>query len=110
MAPELDQAAQLHRPQLYPGDLSALHFQVDTLNIQIRGDLEIEAGHSDAMHENVNGRLNEFQLFSEQTISDLENADITAIITNMNSDQIAVEASFAVISRLAGLNLSRFLR
>ena len=60
--------------------------------------------------ENVNSRLDDFLLFTEQTISDLENTDITKVITNMNSDQVAVEASFAIIARLADLTLTRFLR
>jgi flagellar hook-associated protein 3 FlgL len=73
-------------------------------------DIRTQIGASRKALENVNQRLDDFLLFSEQTISELENADVTKIITTMNSDQVAVEASFAVISSLSDLSLTRYLR
>jgi len=95
-----------------PGDRATLDEALRVINQAIDGvsDVRTQIGASRAALDNVNTRLDDFLLFSEQTISDLENADVTKVITTMNSDQIAVEASFAVISRLANLTLARFLR
>lgn len=95
-----------------PGDRATLDDALRVIDQAIDGvsDIRTQIGASRAALENVNGRLDDFLLFSEQTISDLENTDITEVITRMNSDQVAVEASFAVISRLADLTLTRFLR
>lgn len=95
-----------------PNDRATLEEALRVVGQAIDGvsDIRTQIGASRAALENVNKRLDEFLLFSEQTISDLENTDITEVITQMNSDQVAVEASFAVISRLADLTLTRFLR
>ena len=58
----------------------------------------------------INQMHGDFQLFTEKTISDIENVDITRTITNMTADQTAVEASFLTISRLSRLSLTNFLR
>ena len=73
-------------------------------------DIRTRIGASRAALEHVNRRLDEFTLYSEKTISDLENVDITKIITQMNSDQVALEASFTTLSRLSRLSLTNFLR
>jgi flagellar hook-associated protein 3 FlgL len=95
-----------------PNDRATLDeaLRVATEAIDGVSDVRTQIGAARAALENVNTRLDDFLLFSEQTISDLENTDITAVITQMNTDQVAVEASFAVISRLADLTLTRFLR
>ena len=95
-----------------PNDRATLDEALRVIDQAIDGvsDIRTQIGASRAALENVNSRLDDFLLFTEQTISDLENTDITKVIINMNSDQVAVEASFAVISRLADLTLTRFLR
>lgn len=95
-----------------PNDRATLDDALRVINQAIDGvsDTRTQIGASRSALENVNVRLDEFLLFSEKTISDLENTDITSVITQMNTDQVAVEASFAVISRLADLTLTRFLR
>lgn len=95
-----------------PNDRATLEDALRVIDQAIDGvsDIRTQIGASRAALENVNKRLDDFLMFSEQTVSELENADITRIITTMNSDQIAVEASFAVISRLADLSLTRYLR
>lgn len=95
-----------------PNDRSTLDEALRVIDQAIDGvsDIRTQIGASRAALENVNSRLEDFLLFTEQTISDLENTDITKVITSMNSDQVAVEASFAIISRLADLTLTRFLR
>ena len=95
-----------------PNDRATLDEALSVIDEAINGisDIRTQIGASRAALENVNSRLEDFLLFTEKTISDLENTDITEVITKMNSDQVAVEASFAVISRLADLTLTRFLR
>lgn len=95
-----------------PNDRATLEDALSVINEAVDGvsDIRTRIGASRAAIENVNTRLADFQLYSEETIGELENTDITEVITNMNSDQVAVEASFAVISRLSNLNLVRFLR
>ncbi len=95
-----------------PNDRDTLNEALRVIDQAIDGvsDIRTKIGTARAALENVNSRLDDFLLFAERTISDLENTDITEVITAMNSDQIAVEASFTIISRLADLTLARFLR
>ncbi len=83
---------------------------VITQAIDSVANIRTEIGASRAALENANSRHDEFLLFAEKTLSDLENADITRVITNMNADQVVVEASFAVLGRLSQLTLTNFLR
>jgi len=95
-----------------PGDRATLDAALAVTNqaIDAVSDIRTRIGASRAALENVNTRLTEFQLFSEKTISDLENTDITEVITQMNADQVAMEASFSIIARLSDLSLTRFIR
>jgi flagellar hook-associated protein 3 FlgL len=95
-----------------PGDRATLDEALRVIDQAIDGvsDIRTQIGASRAALENVNTRLDDFLMFSEKTISDLENADVTKVITTMNNDQIAMEASYAVISRLSGLSLANYLK
>lgn len=73
-------------------------------------DVRTRIGATRATLSRINQSHEEFLLFSQKRISDIENVDITQVITNMTSDQTAVEASFLAISRMSQLNLARFLR
>ena len=95
-----------------PGDRATLDEALRVIDQAIDGvsDIRTQIGASRAALENVNTRLDDFLMFSEQTISDLENADVTKVITTMNNDQIAMDASYAVISRLSTLSLANYLK
>lgn len=95
-----------------PGDNATLSDALAVINQAIDGvsDIRTRIGAARASLENVNARHDEFMLFAEKTISELENTDITRTITEMNADQVAVEASYAVLARLSNLNLAQFLR
>ena len=95
-----------------PGDRAAMEHALDIVNTAITNvsDIRTRVGATRSALENVNQRHEDFLLFAEKTISDIENVDVTAVITQMNADQVAVEASFTVIARLAQLNLSSYLR
>lgn len=69
-----------------------------------------QIGAARAALENANQRHDDFLLFAEKTISDLENADITEVVTKMNADQVVLEASFATLGRLSQLTLTNYLR
>ena len=93
-------------------DNATLSDALTVINQAIDGvsDIRTRIGAARASLENVNARHDEFMLFAEKTISELENTDITRTITEMNADQVAVEASYAVLARLSNLNLAQFLR
>jgi flagellar hook-associated protein 3 FlgL len=95
-----------------PGDRDAMEHALDIVNAAITdvSDIRTRVGAARSALENVNQRHQDFLLFAEKTISDIENVDVTQVITQMNADQVAVEASFTVIARLSQLNLSSYLR
>ncbi len=84
--------------------------RVITQAIDSVSNIRTQIGASRKALENANTRHNEFLLFAEKTISDLENADITRVITEMNANQVILEASFSIIGRLSRLTLTSFLR
>jgi flagellar hook-associated protein 3 FlgL len=73
-------------------------------------DIRTKIGAARSALQDVNSRLDQYQLYSEKTISDLENVDVTETITRMNQDQTAIQASFMTLSRLSQLTLTNFLR
>lgn len=84
--------------------------RVITEAIDSVSNIRTQIGASRRALDNANTRHEEFLLFAEKTISDLENADITKVITEMNADQVILEASFSIIGRLSRLTLTNFLR
>lgn len=58
----------------------------------------------------VNRKHDEFMLFTEQTIGEIENVDIAEAVSLMNVATVTLEASFMTLSRLAQLTLINFLR
>ena len=85
-----------------PVDLTGLPVNVANIRTQIgntRSSLaEIEKTHQD------------FILFANETIGDLENTDITLAITKLNETQVTLEASYMTLSRLGQISLLQFLR
>lgn len=78
--------------------------------IDSMADVRTRIGTVRATLSRINQMHEDFQLFTAKTISDIENVDITKVITNMAADQTAVEASFMTIARLSRLSLTNFLR
>ncbi len=60
--------------------------------------------------EEINKKHDEFLLFTEQTIGEIENVDIAESISRMQAATVALEASFMTLSRLSQLTLLNFLR
>jgi flagellar hook-associated protein 3 FlgL len=95
-----------------PGDRDTMEHALAVVNSALNdiSDIRTRIGASRQALENVNHRHEDFLLFTEKTISDIENVDIPKIITQMTNDQTAVEASYTVLGRLSRLNLASFLR
>ena len=60
--------------------------------------------------DEVNRKHDEFMLFTEQTIGQIENVDIAEAISLMNVATVTLEASFMTLARLSQLTLLNFLR
>lgn len=69
-----------------------------------------EIGSNLATLANINARHDDFSLFVEGVISDVEDVDVSLAITQLTQQQTIIEASYITLSRLAGLSLSNFLR
>jgi flagellar hook-associated protein 3 FlgL len=95
-----------------PTDVTALNHALDVTNQALDGlpDIRTRIGLNRASLESVNQRHNDFLLFAEGTISDLENTDVAQAITELQSAQTSLEASFTTLARLSQLNLMSFLR
>lgn len=71
--------------------------------------LRVRAG---SMHQNVEAvreRHERFSAYAEGTAKDLESIDETEVIVRLQSDQQALEASYAVLARLQSLSLLEFI-
>ena len=73
-------------------------------------DLRTLIGTSRRSIESANERLNEFTLYTEQTIGDIELIDPAEALTRLSNNQVQLEASYMVLSRLSQLTLTQFLR
>lgn len=73
-------------------------------------DLRTGIGGTRKTLDEVNARHRDFILFTEQTISEIQNVDIAETVTLMTYAQLTLEASFMTISRLSQVTLLNFLR
>ena len=73
-------------------------------------DIRTKIGSSLFMLELVNKRHTDFQLYSERTISDIQNVDAAEVMTKLNADSVSLQASYMAINTLSQLNLLNYLR
>ncbi len=66
-------------------------------------------GASRASLDGANKSHDERMLYAQETISDIENVDITKAITLISADQITLEASFATLAQISRVSLLDFL-
>ena len=94
-----------------PNDRATLEDALKVVNeaIDTIPDLRTRIGTARAIISDVNRKHSDFLLFSEKTIGDAENADITEVLTRMNADQLMVEASIMALARMSQISLVRFL-
>ena len=86
----------------------ALAVATDALNNV--ANLRTQIGAVATTLDEVNRKHDEFMLFTEQTIGEIENVDIAEAISRMNVATVTLEASFMTLSRLSQLTLLNFLR
>jgi flagellar hook-associated protein 3 FlgL len=72
--------------------------------------IQAEIGSKQQTLATTNARHEDFTLYIEGVISDIENVDVTLAVTQLAQQQNIIEASFLTLSRLAGLSLTNFLR
>ena len=60
--------------------------------------------------DDLNEKHNEYLLFTEQTIGEIENVDLAEAVTRLNDASVALDASFLSVSKLSQLTLLNFLR
>lgn len=73
-------------------------------------DIRTRVGTTRKTITEVNARHDDFTLFTEQNINDIQNVDIAEAVTRMQGAQVTLEASFLTISRLSQITLLNFLR
>ena len=73
-------------------------------------DFRNEIGSRLSAVTDANVRHQDFELYLENQISDIENADVTQVMTRLASEQVVLEASFMTVARLTSLTLAQFLR
>ena len=73
-------------------------------------DIRTEIGNTRSSIAEIDKKHQDFMLFAEETIGDLENTDITLAITKLNETQVTLEASYMTLSRLSQISLMQFLR
>lgn len=72
-------------------------------------DIRSGIGSARANLESLNEKHRDFLLYTEQSIGDMENVDITKAVTRMTGDQTLLEASFAALARVRSISLLQFL-
>ena len=74
------------------------------------GELAAEVALDMRLIDSERERHAEFINFASNTIAEIENVDTAEAISKLNFQQVQLEASFAVISRIGTLSLTNFLR
>lgn len=73
-------------------------------------DIRTRIGVSHNAISDTNVKHQEFLLFAEQTITEIENVDLAKAVTQLNAQQVSLDASFLTLARLGELSLMNFLR
>lgn len=73
-------------------------------------DVRSKIGSSRATLELANSQHEEFLLYAEGAIGDIENVDVTEAITRLSGHQATLEASYASLARLQRVSLLDYLR
>lgn len=73
-------------------------------------DIRTAIGLSRETLSETNSKHSDFLLFTEQSIGEIENADIAEVVTKLNEAQTTLDASFLTLSRLNQNTLLNFLR
>ena len=85
---------------------------LDLVNAAISAipDVRSRIGSSRSTLELANAQHDEFLLYAEGAIGDIENVDVTEAITRLSGHQTTLEASYASLARLQSVSLLDYLR
>lgn len=95
-----------------PTDRATLEHSLGIINQTLDDipDIRTRVGASHNAITDTNVKHQEFLLFAEETISEIENVDLAKAVTLMNAAQVSLDASFLTLARLGELSLMNFLR
>ena len=72
--------------------------------------LMAKAGTARASLDSATQRHDEYLVYLNQSISEIEATDVPRAMTLLSQDTVALQASYSILARLANLNLSDYLR
>ena len=84
--------------------LSVLDSAIDTLQLNVARN-----GNRQATVEEMIVQHQDEEAFLEIFISDIEDADLAEAITNLENDQVALQASYEITAQLSQLSLLNFI-
>lgn len=95
-----------------PTDTTMLNHALEVVNSAIANvtDIRTQIGNARSSLSEIDQSHQDFLLFAEETIGELENTDIALAITRLNETQVSLEASFMALSRLSQMTLVQFIR
>jgi flagellar hook-associated protein 3 FlgL len=93
-------------------DKPTLEQALDLINEAVRDipDVRGKIGADLKTLESMRDKQEQLSIYAEETISQTESADPAATMTRIVADQVLLEASYSVTSRLAQLSLANYLR
>jgi flagellar hook-associated protein 3 FlgL len=95
-----------------PSDRTALEHALAVANEALDEipDVRTRIGTAQQTLAQINKRHDEFLLYTEQSVSDIQNVDVAQTMTKLNADSVSLQASYMSINTLSKLNLMEFLR
>jgi len=95
-----------------PTDRTMLNHALDVVNTALDNiaDVRTRIGNTRTSLTEIEKTHQDFVLFAEETIGDLENTDIPIAITRLNEAQVSLQASYMTLSRLSQITLMQFIR
>ncbi len=82
------------------------------LAVEAIGELPVivsEIGANRLTLQNFKNRHEDFLVFTQETVSQIENVDVAEAISRLSSEQLLLEASYTLIAQLRQLSLANFL-
>ena len=95
-----------------PTDTTMLNHALDvtTSAIDNVANIRTQIGNTRSSLAEIDKKHQDFILYAEETIGDLENTDVTLAITRLNEAQVSLEASYMALTRLSQMTLMQFIR
>jgi flagellar hook-associated protein 3 FlgL len=96
-----------------PGNIDSATLET-ALGLAVESIVELpvivsEVGASRLTFQNFKNRHEDFLVFTQETVSQIENVDIAEAVARLSSEQLLLEASYTLIAQLRQLSLANFL-